>query len=323
MTLRLVRGDLVETDADAIVNAANRRLDWGGGVCGAIFNAAGGDDLTRACKAIGHCPTGKAVMTPGFKLKARHIIHTVGPVWRGGDGGEPAALRSCYLESLKLAADNDLKTVAFPLISSGIFGYPKAAALDVAISSIAEFLASQIEAGREALGVHIVFFGDVSEFGDPELTMKSLGDEFVEPSQDSARDLSQDSNEKAGQDPPRDHGLDSRHDSGQQLSGISGELAAKREAGLLPRLALASNMELSRLVELSELKAAPERSEVLALAIGLGWGPGLAKIALTGLGAPPGLERDWLVTAHCLAKGEADINRVNRSLFALDLPILP
>lgn len=140
MSFHLIRGDITKLRTDAIVNAANRALAPGGGVCGAIFAAAGYDRLERACRAIGGCETGRAVLTDGFALPARYIIHTVGPVWQGGGHGEADQLRSCYRESLRLALAHGCKSIAFPLISAGIYGYPKAEAMQIAVEAIREFL---------------------------------------------------------------------------------------------------------------------------------------------------------------------------------------
>jgi len=127
--------DITTLDVDAIVNAANEALAPGGGVCGAI-HAAAGPELARACARLGHCPTGEARITPGFRLKARHVVHAVGPVWRGGDQGEPALLASAYRSSLRVAAAEGLKSVAFPAISTGIYGYPLDAATEVAVNAV-------------------------------------------------------------------------------------------------------------------------------------------------------------------------------------------
>lgn len=124
---------------DAIVNAANTALAPGGGVCGAIFAAAGYGELDRACRAIGGCPTGQAVLTPGFALPAKYIIHTVGPIWHGGGQGEAKLLRSCYETSLRRAWDQGCRSIAFPLISAGIYGYPKREALEIALDAMARF----------------------------------------------------------------------------------------------------------------------------------------------------------------------------------------
>ena len=140
MPLQIVRNNIVHMQVDAIVNAANTRLQMGGGVCGAIFDAAGADALQRACDAIGGCATGSAANTPGFRLPAKYVIHAVGPVWHGGHSGEEKLLRSAYLISLELANEHKCRSIAFPLISSGIYGYPKDQALKVALGAIQDFL---------------------------------------------------------------------------------------------------------------------------------------------------------------------------------------
>ncbi|MBM7608016.1 O-acetyl-ADP-ribose deacetylase (regulator of RNase III) [Lysinibacillus composti] len=140
MPFQIVRNDITKMKVDAIVNAANSALQMGGGVCGAIFRAAGPNDLQKACHQIGQCAVGEAVITDGFNLPAKYIIHTVGPIWKGGGHHEAEYLTSCYINSLKLAVLHGSQSIAFPLISSGIYGYPKKQALQIAISSISEFL---------------------------------------------------------------------------------------------------------------------------------------------------------------------------------------
>ncbi len=140
MPLLFVRDNIVHMKTDAIVNAANPGLRPGGGVCGSVFDCAGFGDMQAACEEIGGCPVGGAVITPGFALPANYVIHTAGPVWQGGGCNEEALLRSCYTESLNLAKQHRLESVAFPLISSGIYGYPKEEALQIAVSAISQFL---------------------------------------------------------------------------------------------------------------------------------------------------------------------------------------
>lgn len=141
-SIEIKKISITELSSDAIVNAANEGLWAGGGVCGAIFRAAGHASLSEACRKIGHCATGSAVITPGFDLKAKYIIHAVGPVWRGGKNGESSALSVAYRRSLELALDNGCASIAFPLISSGIFGYPAEEAWKTAIMTCRDFLAA-------------------------------------------------------------------------------------------------------------------------------------------------------------------------------------
>jgi O-acetyl-ADP-ribose deacetylase (regulator of RNase III) len=144
--IRLVRGDITKESTDAVVNAANRSLLGGGGVDGAIHRA-GGPAILEACKAIrarqGECPPGEAVVTTGGRLPAKYVIHTVGPVWRGGDRGEPGILASCYRNSLRVVVAMGLRSVAFPSISTGAYGYPVEEAASVALSTVAAFLSKE------------------------------------------------------------------------------------------------------------------------------------------------------------------------------------
>ena len=140
MALKILQADITTLQVDAIVNAANTNLLAGGGVCGAIFRAAGRRELQAACNKLAPIKTGEAVMTPGFNLPAKFIIHTAGPIWSGGTHGEENLLRNCYTNSLKLVVEHNLHSVAFPLISSGIYGYPPPDALKVAVRAIEDFL---------------------------------------------------------------------------------------------------------------------------------------------------------------------------------------
>lgn len=158
MPLEIVRSDITKMNVDAIVNAANTALKMGGGVCGAIFRAAGASELQKACDKIGGCKVGEAVMTDGFKLNAKFIIHTPGPIWQGGSNQEAALLKVSYYNSLELAKNHQCESIAFPLISTGIYGYPKEEALQIAVSTISLFLL------KHDMLVYLVVF-DKKSFG--------------------------------------------------------------------------------------------------------------------------------------------------------------
>jgi len=164
-TIHAVQGDITTQRVDAIVNAANETLLGGGGVDGAIHRAAG-PELLEACRALGGCATGDAMITPGFRLPARHVIHTVGPVWRGGDRGEAELLRRCYRRSLRVADERNLSSIAFPSISTGAYGYPIAAAARVAVATVREYVA----AGTGLTEIRFVCFSA----GDLEVYQRTL-----------------------------------------------------------------------------------------------------------------------------------------------------
>ena len=155
MTLSAIRADITALDVDAIVNAANERLAQGGGVCGAIFRAAGEALLARACAPLAPCPTGQARITPGFALPARFVIHAVGPVWHGGEAGEAALLAACYRHSLRLAREHGIASIAFPAISCGVYGYPIDQAAAIAVHETRAWLAE----GAAPLRIVLCCFG--------------------------------------------------------------------------------------------------------------------------------------------------------------------
>jgi O-acetyl-ADP-ribose deacetylase (regulator of RNase III) len=152
--IEIAHGDITRLDVDAIVNAANAQLAGGGGVDGAIHRAAGHRDLQAACRKLGGCATGDAKVTPGFALPARYIIHTVGPIYADGSRGEAELLASCYRRSLEVAVEHCIRTIAFPAISTGVYGYPFEAATAIAFGTTAEFLAGDDTIGRVIFVFH-------------------------------------------------------------------------------------------------------------------------------------------------------------------------
>lgn len=172
MPLTIVRNDITKMDVDAIVNSTNTGLKKGGGVCGVIFETAGIQKLQDECDAIGHCERGEAIITKGYNLPARHIIHTVGPVWNGGKSGESYLLRACYTNSLALAVRHGCESIAFPLISSGIYGYPKEEALQIALDAIRDFLFEHeldvylVVYDNESFSISKTLFSDIERYID-------------------------------------------------------------------------------------------------------------------------------------------------------------
>ena len=154
--IKAIIADITTLEVDAIVNAANRSLLGGGGVDGAIHRAAG-PELLRVCRGLNGCETGEAKITPGFNLPARYVIHTVGPIWRGGSRDEARLLADCYRNSLKVAAQNDVKTIAFPSISTGVYRYPIEEAARIAVDTVREVLS-------ELAGIEKVIFCCFSQY---------------------------------------------------------------------------------------------------------------------------------------------------------------
>jgi len=171
MPLHIVRNDITKMQVDAIVNAANETLLGGGGVDGSIHEAAG-PELLKECAVLGGCKPGQAKITGGYKLPSSYVIHTVGPVWRGGEDGEQSVLSACYKNSLELALQHKCESIAFPVISSGSYGYPKAQAISTAVSAISEFLSQNdmtvylVVFDRKALTISEKLFADIKEYID-------------------------------------------------------------------------------------------------------------------------------------------------------------
>lgn len=299
MPLSIIRNDITKMKVDAIVNAANTRLQMGGGVCGAIFYAAGPPKLQTACDRLSPIKTGEAVITDGFALPARYVIHTAGPIYKGGNYDEEEQLRSCYTNSLELAAKNGCASIAFPLISSGIFGYPKDEALTVAISTIVCWLSKN----DGDMDVYIVVFDKSSFMLSQELhheTAVFIKENFV-----NERSASQEI-----------------VDPGEPFSPVLLTLIEKKgitAAGICVR----ANMRRNMFSKIQDPCFRPGRETVFALAVALeltlGETAGLLKRA--GFALSKGILSDVIIEFF-ITRGRYDIYEINNVLFEYDQPIL-
>ncbi|WP_251551156.1 macro domain-containing protein [Neobacillus muris] len=213
MPLEIVRHDITKMKVDVIVNAANTALKMGGGVCGAIFHAAGASELQEACDKIGGCQVGEAVITNGFQLEAKYIIHTPGPIWKGGENQEADLLKASYRNSLELAQHYQCESIAFPLISTGIYGYPKEEALQIAVSAIGTFLMNHdmlvylVVFDKKAFGLSKKLFTSIHQYIDEhyveeaEVTFLRVGrdERFLNRHIQEARNLQEDLEVKASE----------------------------------------------------------------------------------------------------------------------------
>lgn len=327
MPFTIVQQDITQMKVDAIVNAANTALQMGGGVCGAIFRAAGAAELQAACDKLAPIQTGEAVITPGFQLAAKYVIHTAGPVYQDGKHGEEELLRSCYLNSLKLAVENGCKSIAFPLISSGIYGYPKAEALRVATTAIRAFL------NDYDLDVTLVLFDKASFVTDQEL----LG---------AVRSYLRE-NLAAGEKLPHvaEHSL-ALYSQPTEAAPISSEALPSEITDLVVNLDEPFSTTLLRLIEakgktpvevykranldrklFSKIKTnrayVPSKRTAIALAIALELSLEETEdlLARAGYALSPAQEFDVIIQ-YFIINGQYDIFEINEVLFSFDQPLL-
>ena len=334
MPFNIIRNDIVRMEVDAIVNAANPELKQGSGVCGRIFAGAGTDEMTAACEAIGGCPTGNAVITPGFKLPARYVIHAVGPVWQGGDHGEEKLLRSAYRSSLELAYDYKLESVAFPLLSSGSFRYPYELALAVALDEINRFLF------QSDMQVTLVMFDQTATalgFKLHDDLRSYIDDHYVE----EYRILNRRDPYGPWAVPSEKHREPARKRpvAATQLDlPLAGKLNFPKEKTFSE--AVLSIIDAKGMTDVETYKRSnidrrlfskirsnagyvPSKSTVLALAIGLKLSVQDAQdlLARAGFAFSPCDKRD-LIVRYFLERGEHDIVRVNAALYDFDQGLL-
>ena len=321
MPFIIVRGDITRLTADALVNAANRNLKKGSGVCAAIFDAAGTADMQAACQKIGSCAVGAAVVTPAFRLNAKYVIHTVGPIWLGGFHGEREQLASCYQSALALAAKLRLESIAFPLISSGVYGYPRESAFQVAMAEITSFLAAH------DMTVYLSVFDSRATRPSPEIYAELLRAVDSPPSKPSGKPL--------GALPDWElPDLDSMVFGESEKSEGIGSAATENFSAALFRLIGERGLterELCRRAnitprELAAIRnhpdARPSLSLALALAIALeltvseaGNLLGLASLELAS-------SRAGLIARWFMERGRFNIHEINAALYAFDQPLL-
>lgn len=322
MPLNIIQGDITTLKVDAIVNAANEDLAMGGGVCGAIFTAAGKEEMKTACAGLGPCKVGHAVMTPGFRLPAKHVIHAVGPIWRGGKHQEEELLRQAYLSSLQLAEGAGLASVAFPLISSGIYGYPKDEALLVAVTAIGDFLK------ESEMQVTLVIYDRKSFSLEPTMvyTLQTyLKKHFTEDSdiplyaQLESYRLRQSLAAESLVLPLEDRLHQLEETFSQTLlrlideKGLSDTTAYKR-----------ANIDRKLFSKIrSDIHYKPKKSTALAFAIALGMDPEEADdfLMTAGYRLSPSSKSDVLIRFF-LEQGNPDIHAINEALFYYHLPLL-
>lgn len=345
MPFNIIRNDIVKMEVDAIVNAANSELKQGGGVCGRIFFAAGELEMTKACDAIGGCELGSAVITPGFNLPAKFVIHTVGPIWQGGAHGEEEVLRSAYRSSMELALKHGLESIAFPLISSGTYGYPYEQALAVALDEINRFLFN------EDMQVTLVMF-DTTATRLGFMLRKDLAsyidDNYVDEHTDLNRrrnfnrpyppqPMMQKDMLRESPKPPREYGQIYPSLS-MPDSGVDEKLVFPKEktfSEALLNLIDARGMTDAETYKRSNIDRrlfskirsnpgyAPSKSTVLALTIGLGLSVREAQdlLARAGFAFNPCDKRD-LIVRYYLERGDHDIAKVNAALYDFDQGLL-
>ena len=332
MPFSIVRNDITKMETDAIVNAANSRLLMGGGVCGAIFNAAGAEKMRAACDKIGFCGLGEAVITKGFNLKAKYVIHTVGPIYKAGNIVQEKQLYSAYASSLKLAKSKKTKSIAFPLISTGIFGYPKSEAITIARQAIKDFLKDNdmdiylVVYDRDAFEISKGLFDKIKSYIAETLVLPQSYDRRI----DSCSI-------------PIERSV---YESEMMFPQMTANNASRSLDDLLKNLDETFSQMLLRLIDERNLKDSevykkanidrklfskirkdknyrPKKSTVLSFAIALGLSLDETKDILgkAGFALSPSSRADVIVE-YFIENENYDIFEINEALFAFDEPLL-
>lgn len=338
MPFEIIRNDIVRMETDAIVNAANSSLRPGGGVCGAIFRAAGYQALDDACREVGHCDVGSAVITPGFDLPAKYVIHAVGPIWQGGSRGEAKLLESCYKSAMALAEENGCDSIAFPLISAGIYGYPKEEALQIAVSAIRKYLETS------ELSVHLVLFDrDSFRLGEEKLgkIQKYIDERYTEKKLASGRFTTEASlwrKQAREQENLADYCIAAPMSMGaapkkrklQELVDNLDESFSRRLLRLIDEKGMTdvevykrANLDRKLFSKLRKDDYSPGKSTVLALAIALrlNLDETVDLLRCAGFGLSRSSKSDVIIE-YFITEGIYDIYEVNEALFAFDQKLL-
>ena len=327
MPLEIVRNDITRMEVDAIVNAANETLLGGGGVDGAIHRAAG-PELLAECRTLGGCPTGQAKITRGYRLPCRYVIHTVGPVWHGGKRGEEQLLTACYRNSLELAKRHGCESVAFPLISSGVYGYPKDAALKVATDTIRDFLM------ENDMLVYIVVFDRASFHISGKLyarVAQYIDDNYVDVHGDSASLR----NRRMRQAQFMDMNCiceapcvpDSLENALQTLDESFSQMVLRKidEAGIKDSVCYKrANLDRKLFSKIrNDVNYHPTKRTALALAVALELDISETAELLqkAGLALSHSYKFDVIIE-YCILNGIYDVNTINQTLFDFDQPLL-
>ncbi|OUO35083.1 macro domain-containing protein [Olsenella sp. An290] len=336
MPFSIVRNDIARVRADVLVNAANERLAAGGGVCGAIFEGAGVSRMAAACAKIGRCPTGSAVTTPGFDLPCRWVVHAVGPVWRGGSHGERELLQSCYRSVFAEAARLGATSVAFPLISAGIFGYPVREALDVARAEASAFLddhpdveVTLVVFTRDVVAQGVALLGELREYVDDAYVENSphLYDRSAELRELCAPEAYPTAAPVPAPTPSAPAAPDELAERLAHLDASFSEalLALIDERGLTDaqvyRRANLSRQLFSKIRSKPDYRPSKPTAVALALALGLTLPQTQGLLAHAGLTLSRSSKFDVIVKFY-LARGVHDVMTVNEALFAFDQPLL-
>jgi O-acetyl-ADP-ribose deacetylase (regulator of RNase III) len=340
-------------NVDAIVNAANTGLWMGGGVCGAIFTAAGAAELQAACAKLAPVDTGEAVITPGFSLSAKFVIHTPGPVWSGGLSGEEKLLRACYINSLRLAEENGCESVAFPLISSGIYGYPKKDALKVATRAITDFITERdmnvclVLFDKEALSVSENLVREFDSYAQERLADRRelLGFEMwgmkgapaisaggpvmfaglLPMVGDASREMRSPRKAKKSPEAPEppknlDHLIGHLDESFTQTLFRLIAAKGKDEVEVYKRANISRQL-FSKIRSKSNYRPSKPTVVAFAVALELNFDETIDLLTRAGYSLSPALEFDMIV-GYFIANGQYDIFEINETLFRYDQPLL-